>query len=242
MKKYTLLLQFRTDESLEHEQQMIQKFGDFSPENMEVVNVLDPEGKIPAPEDLDKYNGVITGASGQFNTSDWSEDIRKKVERVYPFFREVVRRDFPMLAICFGHQLLAKLFGGEVEKDESQAEVGTVPVYLTAAGEKSKIFAGISNPFYVVSAHKDSVTNLPKGAELLAYSDKCKYISYSLGENIFCTQFHAELDLDALMWRLSLYPEYMQGKSAEEVRAEYHEIPEVVKILNNFHSLINRGK
>lgn len=237
MLKKTLLLQFRTDESRVHEQELVMKFGHFSSDNMEILNALDGD-KVLKPEDLDNYNGVITGASGQFNVTDWSDEVRTKIERFYPFLREVVKRDFPMLAICFGHQLLAHMFGGKVETDKSQAEVGTVPVYFTEEGRNSKLLKGISDPFMVVSAHKDSVTRLPEGAKLMAYSDRCKYISYKLGNNVFCTQFHAELDLDALMWRLTLYPEYMMGKSEDEIRSEYQDTPDTPKIIKNFHEMV----
>lgn len=242
MSKPTLLLQFRTDESLEHERKMIMRFGHFTLENMEAVNVLDPATKIPGPDDLDKYNGVITGASGQFNVTDWPDEIRTKVERVYPLLREIVRQDFPMLAICFGHQLLAELLGGRVETDKDQGEAGTLPVYVNDEGKKSKIFAGIASPFYVVLGHKDSVTKLPEGAVLLASSDKCKVQAYQIGKNIFCTQFHAELDLEGMIWRMTKYPEYLQGRSVEDLRTEYHDIPDAPKIIDNFHGLISKSK
>jgi len=240
MSKSTLLLQFRTDESREHEQRMIMQFGHFTVENMEIINVLDADTKLPDPEDLDKYNGVITGASGQFNVTDWSNEVRERVGQIYPFLKEIVRRDFPTLAICFGHQLLAELFGGKVFTDKEQGEVGTLPVSLTNDGQSSQIFKGIKNPFYVVLGHKDSVIKLPRGAKLLAYSERCKVQAYQLGKNIFATQFHPELDLDGLMWRLMMYPEYLQGKTEEEVRTQYHEIPYAKKVIANFHELIDK--
>ena len=235
MSKPTLLLQFRTDESIDHERQMIMKFGHFSQDTMKIINVLDPEAHLPRPADLDNYNGVITGASGQFNITDWNDDVRLRVEQLVPFFEEIIKRDFPTLAICFGHQLIAKLLGGEVERDDKiSMESGTYPVTLTEEGKKSKLYRHIPSPFYVVSAHKDSVTKLPNGAVLLAYSERCGIHSYRFGEHIFATQFHAELDREALLWRLQLYPEYLNGKTLDEIRDQFDAIPDAPKIIENF--------
>jgi len=204
---------------------------------LKVVNVLDKRYKLPTPEDLDKYSAVITGASGQFNITDWSDEIRERIEELVPFFREIVRRDFPTLAICFGHQLVAKLLGGEVQSDPNQSEVGTFEVSLTKEGAKSKLFEGIPEKFFVVLGHKDSVTRLPKGAKLLAYSDRCKVQSYKLGENFFAVQFHPELDKKGLYYRVSLYPSYMKGKTKKEVMKDFADIPYAEKILENFRSM-----
>jgi GMP synthase (glutamine-hydrolysing) len=215
------------------------RFGHFTPENMEAVDVLNPNTRLPEPKDLGKYKAVISAGSGEFNVTDWPDKIRTRVERLLPFYEAILKNDFPTLSICFGHHVMVKLMGGEVESDMNQGEVGTLPVCLTPEGRKSALFSGITSPFNVVLGHKDSITKLPNQFKLLAYSERCKVQAYQYGRNVFSVQFHPELDLDGLMWRLMLYPEYLQGKTYDQVRAEYSEIPDAPKIISNFHELIN---
>lgn len=238
MKKPILLLQFRTDKSLEHEKKCILEKGNLESDKLRVINVLDYDADLPEPKDLDKYSAVITGASGQFNVTDWNDKIRKRVEALIPFFDEIIKRDFPTLAICFGHQLVAQLLGGEVKSDPQQAETGTYDVYLTEEGKKSSLYKKIPDKFSVVLGHKDSVTKLPEGAKLLAYSDRCKVQSYKFGNNFYAVQFHPELDRDGLVWRISLYPEYMKDRTKEEVLNSFKEIPYATKIIDNWRAMI----
>ncbi len=233
-KKPILILQFRTGKALAHEKECLETKGRISPKNTKYINVIDPNEILPKPADLDNYSAVIVGGSGEIDISNWDTNTKKRIEKLKPFFLEIVKRDFPALMVCFGHQLLSYFLGEKVEADNSQSEVGTFEVTLTKEGKKSPIFKNIPEKFWVVVAHKDSVMNLPKGAKLLANSEKCKIQSYQLGENIFTTQFHAEIDKEALAFRLSLYPTYLKGKSIDEIMQNFHETPYATKILQNW--------
>lgn len=239
MKKPVLLLQFRTDQTLEHERKCILEKGGFTNGELKIVNVLDKRYKLPKPKDLDKYRAVITGASSEFDVTKLPKNVEERINKILPLLKEIVKRDFPTLAICFGHQLFAQLLSGIVESDDTQEEVGTHKITLTNYGKKSKLFKGIPPTFYVVEGHKDSVTKMPKGAKLLAYSNKCLVQACQLGNNIYSIQFHPELSLDDLIWRLSLHPQYLKGQTAEDVRRKFSEIPYAGKIVKNFNNMIN---
>lgn len=237
--KKILVLQFRTDESIEHERNCFSKAGAWKNDSLEFVNILEDGTKCPKPSDLNNYSALITAASGQFNVTDWSDEIKEKIEPVVKIFREAIKKDYPTLAVCFGHQLIAQLFGGKVISKDKQSEAGTYQIILTATGRKSKLFAKIPTSFYAVLGHKDSVVKLPRGARRLAYSQRCKIQAYKIKNNIYSIQFHPELDLDDLIWRLKLYPEYLKGKSLKDIKAEYHEITHATKILENFKHLVD---
>lgn len=239
MSKKILFLQFRTDKSQKHERVCIMTKMKLLPQNFEIYNVLDPNQKLPTAADLSNFAGIITGASGQFNITDEDNQIKKFIERARPLFIAMIQKDIPTLAICFGHQLIAQLFGGSVIRDNDQRETGTLEVTLTNTGKKAKIYQGVPMKFNVVLGHRDSVVSLPKNAKLLAFSQKCRIESYQIGENVFTTQFHPELNLDDLIWRLKLYPEYLNGQTIAEIRTQYQEITYAAKILTNFKKLIS---
>ena len=43
---------------------------------------------------------------------------------------------------------------------------------------------------------------------MLAYSEKCPVQAYRFGNRVYSMQFHPELSIEDLEYRLSLYPEY----------------------------------
>lgn len=232
MIKPILLIQFRTDASMLHEQECIKKA--LGRRELVSVNILDEN--VVIPENLNDFAGFITGGSGEYNISDWPGQIKRKIERLRPVLEEIVESDLPLLSICFGHQLMAYWLGGEVKNDKAQAESGTVEIHLNKKGTDDRLFNDIPGNFYAVLGHKDSATKLPKGAKLLAYSDKCRIEAYKIKNNIYGVQFHPELDREGMLWRLSLYPSYAYIEKRKVIEKNLHEIPYATKVLHNFFS------
>ena len=72
----------------------------------------------------------------------------------------------PILGICYGLQLMAKLRGGRVERTE-QAEYGGRP--LTVANQ-GRLFAGVPAELACWMSHGDSVVEAPEGFTVTALS------------------------------------------------------------------------
>lgn len=71
----------------------------------------------------------------------------------------VMDLDVPILGLCFGHQEIARHYGGRVEHTQSEYGVANLS---TAAGA-STLFAGMAPDEIVWMSHGDSVTALPDG-------------------------------------------------------------------------------
>ncbi len=112
----------------------------------------------------------------------------------------------PVLAVCFGHQLLGETLGGRVEPSPDGGEYGTIDVELTEAGRKDPLFAGLAPRLRVQATHRDSLTSPPTRAGVLrlAGSDHCPWQAFALGPNLRCVQFHPELPPKALVDLLKL--------------------------------------
>jgi GMP synthase (glutamine-hydrolysing) len=238
MKKPILLLQFRTNKSLQHERDCILDKGSFRDEQVKSINVLDNNTKLPKPKDLGNYSAVIFGGSGEVNISEWDKQTKKRIEQLKPLVVWITTNDYPSLFICLGHQLLAHFLGSEVKQDPNQKEVGTFKIKLSELGKNSLLFKDIPDEFYVVEGHKESVMSLPEKAKLLALSERCNIQAMQFGNNVFSTQFHAELDKQGLYERLKLFPSYMEGKTKEEIMKDFAEIPYAIKILKNWKKYI----
>lgn len=97
----------------------------------------------------------------------------------------------PILGICYGMQLLAKYFGGEV-KSNIFKEFGNTKIILN---NDCSLFFGINNEVSVFMSHSDSVINLPNGFNILASSLDNKIEAFSNeSSNIYGVQFHIEVN------------------------------------------------
>jgi GMP synthase (glutamine-hydrolysing) len=103
----------------------------------DAVNLWDDSERLPSPESVQqKYCGVIFSGS-RFNTTEdipWLESacewIRKVVGRGRTNIGSGSEPLFPVLGICFGHQLLAKALGGVAGFNPNGPELGSVRLTL----------------------------------------------------------------------------------------------------------------
>ena len=110
-------------------------------------------------------------------------------EDVFSDLSFLTELNLPVLGICFGHQLLAKLLGGAVEAGEG--EYGRTEIRIV---KDDSIFTGWGTVEYVWMSHRDYVVSLPPETEVLAISQR-KYIAAFRvkGTHIYGVQFHPEV-------------------------------------------------
>lgn len=150
----------------------------------------------------DGVDAVLVGGSGAFSVYDdhaWVRDFLR-------LLGELVDRQTPMFASCFGFQGLVVALGGVVEKDELNAEVGTFPVRLAPAAADDPLFGALPPTFEVQLGHKDRATRFPAALTHLAASDRCPHQALRVpGAPIWATQFHPELTRDDNLLRFARY-------------------------------------
>ncbi len=100
----------------------------------------------------------------------------------------VLESGLPVLAICYGLQLISHHLGGSVEPSRSR-EYG--PSVLTVRSS-SPLFKGLSGDLPVWMSHGDSVSRPPEGFELLGSTPTARYSAVRRG-NLYGLQFHPEV-------------------------------------------------
>ena len=100
----------------------------------------------------------------------------------------------PVLAICYGAQLLAKQAGGEVGKS-AHREYGRAHLRDIA---HDPLFATIPQDSQVWMSHSDTIKRLPDGFKLLAHTDSIPVAAYRSGadfakHSVHAIQFHPEV-------------------------------------------------
>ncbi|MBI5574710.1 MAG: glutamine-hydrolyzing GMP synthase [Elusimicrobia bacterium] len=96
----------------------------------------------------------------------------------------------PILGICYGMQLIAKVFGGEVVKG-ILCEYGKSEIF---ASRKSMLFDKCPKTFNVWMSHSDRIKTLPKKFETIAKTENISCAALAnMDKKIYGVQFHPEV-------------------------------------------------
>lgn len=98
--------------------------------------------------------------------------------------------DLPILAICYGMQLMAQAFDGEVRP-------GTVREYGKAllTNYQGRLFDGVEGEVIAWMSHGDSVKTVPESFEVVAATADTPVAAMQHTERpIYCLQFHPEVN------------------------------------------------
>lgn len=105
-----------------------------------------------------------------------------------------IRKHVPVLGVCYGAQLTAKLYGGHVAKSDKR-EYGRAS--LEVANQDDLLFRSIPSPTQVWMSHSDSIVRLPEGFEVLGTTDSIPVAAFrhiAPGHHpIYGLQFHPEV-------------------------------------------------
>lgn len=103
---------------------------------------------------------------------------------------EILDLGIPVLGICYGHQLMAYMAGGEIASAENSSEYGKTTVFT----ENSVLFRDIPGESICWMSHTDFVKTLPKGFTAIAHTDKCPCAAMcDESRNLYGVQFHPEV-------------------------------------------------
>ena len=150
---------------------------------------------------LDDVDAVMIGGSGEYSAYKdypWTQDLLDLCRATYD-------RGLPVFGSCWGHQVLARAFGGTVIYDSERAEFGCGDIELTEAGQQDLLLCDFPRHFMANLGHRDRVAILPPGAVELAFNASQRNQAFRIGESIYGTQFHSELDARRERERLDAY-------------------------------------
>ena len=129
-----------------------------------------------------KIKGIILSGGPLTITKKKSEALNSNI----------INLNVPILGICYGHQILAKKFGGKI-KISKEREFGHAIV-------KSKLKSSITKNFFknkktlVWMSHQDIVHTIPSSFKKVAYSDNSRNaIISNENKKYYGVQFHPEV-------------------------------------------------
>ncbi|MHA1793500.1 MAG: glutamine-hydrolyzing GMP synthase [Promethearchaeota archaeon] len=105
-------------------------------------------------------------------------------------FRHCIENKIPILGLCYGHQLIARMMGGVVESREIK-EYGKTEMTVV---EPDLILDGLNEKEIVWMSHGDQVVSLPEGFSVLSETRTCPIAAYKSADNLlYGLQFHPEV-------------------------------------------------
>ncbi|MPV37237.1 glutamine amidotransferase [Georgenia subflava] len=203
-KPFALLASRSEDVAADDEYASFLRLSGLAPEQL--VRIRMEAGRF-TPLDLDSYAGILLGGS-PFTVSTPEEhksNVQRRVEaELSTVLAEIHRRDLPFLGLCYGVGALGRLTGAVVDGTHAE-ETAAVRIELTGEGVRDPLLADLPPSFDAYVGHKEACTVLPPGAVLLASSAACPVQMFRLGQNQYVTQFHPEMDAQALVTRIQVY-------------------------------------
>ena len=151
-------------------------------ESITFTNYDVEHGQYPDRVDAcDAY--VITGS----RRSVYDDEVW--IARLKDYVVELRETRTPLVGICFGHQIVAEALGGKTEPAGIGWHVGINPNEVV---RQASFMTPVLKTFNLIFSHKDQVTRLPPGAELLASSPRCPNAMYRMDNHILTFQGHPE--------------------------------------------------
>lgn len=132
---------------------------------------------VTKADELRRYRGIIL-SGGPYSVYQNKAPLPDK---------KIFSLNVPILGLCYGHQSIAHLLGGKVEK-------GGVGEYGFAEIEtrSDDIFKGLGKKEVCWMSHGDVVSELPEGFRAIASSTESKIAAFRKGR-VYGLQFHPEV-------------------------------------------------
>ncbi len=140
---------------------------------------IHPFNKIPALDE-DVKGVILSGSPSSVRDEDAPKpDI------------SAIKGKLPLLGVCYGAQLLANEYGGEVEGAPSR-EYGRA--MLTVIAPEDPLMLGVPSPTQVWMSHGDTITSLPENYHVIGSTENVRAAAYHIeGEQTWGIQFHPEV-------------------------------------------------
>ncbi len=188
--------------------------------------VITPK-EINKLKDYNKVKGIIISGGPSSVTGKKFESIPKRLFSL----------KIPILGICYGLQLIAKLFGGKIKSSKKKREFGRAYLYKK---KNSLLTKNFFKPKKIVwMSHEDAVVKLPKKFKSVGYTKNSKLtIIENTKEKIYGVQFHPEVthtENGIQIFRNFLF-------SICKIKKSWNIFSQKTRLINNIRKTVKKNK
>ncbi len=136
------------------------------------------------PGRMDEYSAILVTGSpcSVHDDHDW-------IARLIELVQEAHGLELKIIGSCFGHQLIACAFGGDVGHNEQGWVIGNYPVHIDSQYDWMQPQSSKTGLYHF---NRERVTRLPEAAVAFARTDEYENYGFTIGDNILCFQGHPE--------------------------------------------------
>ena len=144
--------------------------------------------EIITPKELNKLKDYNTIKG--FIFSGGPSTVTKNRFETVP--KEILKKRIPILGICYGLQLIAKLFGGKIKSLKKRREFGRALLFKKRASLLTNKYLNSKKTVWM--SHEDAVVKLPKNFRAIASTKASKLtLIENTKDKIYGVQFHPEV-------------------------------------------------
>jgi len=152
------------------------------------VRDLGVYSEIIQPKDL--FRQKISDNTKGIIFSGGPSTVTKKNFQTIPM--KILKKKIPILGICYGLQLIAKIFGGKINSSKKKREFGRAILLSKRSSLLTNNFLKTKKNVWM--SHEDAVVKLPKNFHIIASTKESKLtIIENTKEKIYGVQFHPEV-------------------------------------------------
>lgn len=234
---------FRAD----YDEKSAQKFGTFADQTVTLLRKAGYAGQFrefdvqkqqyPTDAELADICAVwVTGSvSDAFANDDW-------IVRLNEFLADKLLGKVPVVGICFGHQIVGRALGAQVDRNPQGWELGIETVDLNKGSpDVVNLFPGKS--FNIIEVHQDIVFDLPQGVTNIGSTDRTSIQGFYKKDKLLTFQGHPEFEKDFVLDVLSkkldqgMITQQLYDASVARLESDQHDGVEIAKTILKFLSL-----
>lgn len=174
----------------------------------------------------------------------------------YPFLRyefqlleTAIAQGIPILGICLGSQILARILGARVYRGEFGREAGWCDLELTEHAITDPLLHNFPRQFKVFESHQDTF-DLPLNCVHLVQSRQYRHQAFRFQDHVWAIQFHPEIDETVLADCAAVIEKELEGSNITDTtlgqllaEASYHSpavAPLAIELMQQFLQVRSR--
>lgn len=187
---------------------------------------------------LDPVSGIIVGGCSLNVTNPERDAWHKRIDDI---LSATVESGKPVFFVCFGISWLVDHLGGEIGRTHPEPS-GPTTVDVVA----DDVLAGPSGTFTALTGHTENPVRVPDSVTVVATAPDGMVQMVRYTDRVWATQFHAEMDADAMRTRMDFFHDYGYFPAEEYARIvadlPNHDVSRANGLLRTFARLCAEGQ
>ena len=203
--------------------------------DMELRVIDSPDSELGP---LDPVSGIIVGGCSLNVTNPERDAWHRHIDDI---LSATVESGKPVFFVCFGISWLVDHLGGEVGRTHPEPSGPTTVNVVT-----EDALAGPSGTFTALTGHTENPVSVPDSLTVVATGPDGLVQMVRYTDRVWATQFHAEMDADAMRTRMDFFHDYGYFPAEEYARIvadlPNHDVSRANGLLRTFARLCTEGQ